>query len=93
NADCDLVIADKSVSRAHAAITKIEDQHVLQDLGSSNGTFLNGLRLVTAHTFALRGGDVIEIGPARLTYGTRPPAGDGAADPAETDALPDRSYP
>jgi hypothetical protein len=66
---CDLVIPDQFVSRVHASIQRFDDQHVLQDAGSSNGTILNGLRLTPAHAFPLREGDIIEIGKARLVYG------------------------
>jgi hypothetical protein len=39
----DLVIDDESASRRHAVIEKHADGYYLRDLGSSNGTYLNGL--------------------------------------------------
>ena len=89
---CDLVIPEESVSRLHAAIERVAGQHVLQDKGSANGTFLNGLRLVRAHAFTLREGDVIEIGPARLVYGEPPQAEGFTGLGAPQEVRPDRSY-
>ena len=42
NERCDLVIPDRRVSRFHARIRQEGETFVLQDLGSKNGTFLNG---------------------------------------------------
>jgi len=69
DAACDLVLPDNHVSRRHAAIELVEGQHLLRDEGSSNGTFLNGLRLSRSHAFALRERDVIEIGSRKILYG------------------------
>ncbi len=41
----DLLLDDSAVSRAHARITQAEGTHVLEDLGSLHGTFLNGTRI------------------------------------------------
>lgn len=46
--DNDIVIANGAVSARHAAITRSGDQAVLEDLGSSNGTFVNGRRVAQA---------------------------------------------
>ncbi len=43
--DCQLVIASAAVSRRHARIRRENDRFILEDLGSSNGTLLNGERL------------------------------------------------
>jgi len=64
--DCNLIIADRRVSRRHAEICRQEEGFILRDLGSTNGTWLNGRRLSTS--VLLRDGDVIEIGGARLTF-------------------------
>ncbi len=46
NNDCDIIIESASVSRYHAVIEKsINDTYVLKDLGSRNGTFLNGNKI------------------------------------------------
>lgn len=45
DADCDIVIPDRQVSRQHARITKGINGVTLEDLGSKNGTFLNNQAL------------------------------------------------
>ena len=59
----DVVVGDPKVSRIHCRITREGDSLVLMDLGSANGTFVNGRR-VTRHI--LRPGDVIRIGDVEL---------------------------
>lgn len=56
---CDLVIADRQVSRHHARISLEGDGYTLTDLGSKNGTFLNGQELDEPHV--LQDGDEIQI--------------------------------
>src|SRR5207248_1985024 len=48
---CELVIRDTRISRHHATIELVNGQHLLRDLGSANGTFLNGLRLTPGSAF------------------------------------------
>jgi pSer/pThr/pTyr-binding forkhead associated (FHA) protein len=62
----DLVIADPAVSSAHAVIRADGDYFTISDLGSRNGTFVNGKRLVQSQR--LQHGDVIGIGLSKLTY-------------------------
>lgn len=50
---------DAQASRRHASITPQGDHLALQDLGSTNGTFVNGARVQTA---ALKHGDTLQIG-------------------------------
>jgi len=45
DAGCDLVLADPSVSRWHAALKRCASGWMLDDLGSTNGTWLNGWRV------------------------------------------------
>jgi pSer/pThr/pTyr-binding forkhead associated (FHA) protein len=54
-----VVVDQAAVSKMHARITRTATQLVLQDLGSSNGTFVNGQRVTTA---LLRDGDVVALG-------------------------------
>lgn len=53
---------DKGVSRSHAAIELSEDTLTIVDMGSANGTFLNGQRLVPNQPRVLRDGDEIRLG-------------------------------
>lgn len=43
----DIVFNDPEVSRQHCRLTQVEDGYQIQDLGSTNGTFLNGVRMGT----------------------------------------------
>lgn len=56
----DIVINDAEVSRKHARITVQAGGFVIEDLGSTNGTFVNGQRLLGPHV--LRAGEVILFG-------------------------------
>jgi len=56
---CNLVAEGGAVSKVHARIERTIDQLVLTDLGSSNGTFVNGAKVMTA---LLKDGDVILLG-------------------------------
>lgn len=76
---CDLSIASPDASRRHAEIVGAEGGYLLRDLGSTNGTFVNGLR-VQEHRLAT--GDRIEIGGDLVTFCEIDPALD-AADAGE----------
>src|SRR5689334_22156902 len=58
--DCDLRIPLGDVSRKHCRIVRDGDMLKLEDLGSSNGTFLNAHRVQEA---LLSPGDSIQVGP------------------------------
>ena len=58
--DCDLRIPLSEVSRKHCRLVRDGDTLKLEDLGSSNGTFLNGQRVQEA---LLSPGDTIQVGP------------------------------
>lgn len=59
-----LVLSDPEVSRRHARFETQGDTVFVRDLGSSNGTFLNGKRL--ANAIELREGDEVDVGTTRL---------------------------
>lgn len=62
-----LVISDPTVSSTHAIVLALNGGFNIADLGSSNGTFVNGRRLGgEAHT--LQHGDKIQLGQALLTF-------------------------
>ncbi len=54
------------VSRRHVIIRAVEDKYVLIDLNSSNGTWLNGQRLVPTKPYDLPSRGVIQIGRMKL---------------------------
>ena len=60
-----VVIDDSAVSREHAAIFQVGNDHVLSDLHSEYGTFVNGTR-VERHI--LQHGDIVEFGAFSLRY-------------------------
>jgi hypothetical protein len=63
--DCTVVLADPNVSRNHAEIRPQGDGYVVVDLGSTNGTRVNGVK-VTEHE--LRDGDDLMFGNTRMTF-------------------------
>lgn len=64
-AECQLCLPDSNVSRRHAAFVRLDDGWAITDLGSTNGTQLNGKPVERAR---LREGDVVQIGLTRLVY-------------------------
>lgn len=62
----DVVLADQGVSRSHARILRRENELLLEDLGSRNGTAINDRKLPAGGTFPLRDGDTIRVGRSLL---------------------------
>jgi two-component system response regulator HydG len=60
---CDLTLPDPAVSRRHIALEPRGGVLHLEDLGSTNGTFVNGVRVVEA---LLQGGETIRLGSTAL---------------------------
>lgn len=63
------LIADDTVSRRHALVSRHGDQVALRDLGSINGTWVNHDRL-RGETRPLLPGDIVRLGDVRLRYDT-----------------------
>ena len=59
---CNIVIENKMVSRHHATIQKIKDDFYIKDEDSTNGTFVNGIRLEKDKFMKINPGDKISIG-------------------------------
>lgn len=57
--DCDMVVPDRKVSRHHARLRKTENGVVVEDLGSKNGTHVNGTPV--EDPVLLQDGDVISV--------------------------------
>lgn len=66
SADCALQLPAASASRRHASVAWRDGAVVLRDLGSTNGTFLNGERVTDEAT--LRSGDKIRIGGLEILF-------------------------
>jgi pSer/pThr/pTyr-binding forkhead associated (FHA) protein len=62
----DIVIASKRISREHARVRREDWRTVLEDLGSTNGTFVNNERVLTSIT--LHDQDRIQIGDVILVF-------------------------
>src|SRR5688572_7127904 len=76
--DCDLMIPLGEISRKHCRIIKEADTLRIEDLGSSNGTYVNGKRVQEA---VLSAGDTVQVGPVVFVLQV-----DG--EPAEDDLRP-----
>lgn len=71
-----LVLRDPLASKTHAEISIDAGRFLLKDLGSRNGTFLNGQRMREPHELA--DGDIVRIGTTRVRFRAEMPEG-GAA--------------
>lgn len=65
-ADCQVLVTDGNVSRRHAEIHRSGSSFVINDLGSTNGTYVNGERLIADHR--LDDGDIITIGSVSVRF-------------------------
>lgn len=90
-----LPITDNTVSRRHAELTPDDGEWWLNDLGSQNGTWVNGVRL--AERTKLRSGDQIRTGSTLFVFGTskgRPASGSlRMLRPPEIDTNVERTMP
>jgi hypothetical protein len=59
-ATCDVTIDDTYASQIHARVFRRDNEHVLEDLGSTNGTYLNRQKVASATN--LKTGDHLQIG-------------------------------
>ena len=94
--DCQIRIRSSQVSRRHCELLEEGNKLILRDLGSSNGTFVNGKRVLGHQT--LEPGDVLTIGGVTLrvdllgaapkSAAASPAPQPAASDTAEVTALP-----
>lgn len=63
----DIDLEDKAVSRIHATIVHREDSYYIEDCRSTNGTFVNGVRIFS-RPYKLLSGDQINVGLSKLLF-------------------------
>ncbi len=68
NEENGVILADSRVSRYHARITRRGEQFLLEDLSSSNGTFLGDRQLAPDIPKELEDGDEIQVGTTRMIF-------------------------
>jgi serine phosphatase RsbU (regulator of sigma subunit)/pSer/pThr/pTyr-binding forkhead associated (FHA) protein len=78
--DAAIYLESLAVSRSHAQITCEDGVYYVQDIGSSNGTYVNGHRIVGRVPLTDR--DTVQIGPYELGLVVEPPSGP-SAEPAQ----------
>ena len=87
----DIFIDENLVSRRHAKFAWVTDEVKVQDLGSTNGTFINGRRMQGA---TLHSGDKVQIGQTLMkVYFSDDPTADLSAIYALSDAFRERADP
>ena len=63
----DLILDDPRVSRLHATIRKTDSGVILRDMGSGNGTFVNGQRIQPNVDVTLTSEDQVKLGSCTVT--------------------------
>lgn len=63
--DCDIQLLAKNVSRTHARIIYKNEEYQVEDLGSTNGVYVNGIKVEGC---VLRQNDIIEIGGVKILF-------------------------
>ncbi|MCU1503029.1 MAG: hypothetical protein JWM12_2383 [Ilumatobacteraceae bacterium] len=64
--DCSIPVNDPNVSRRHTEVRPVGSSFVLVDLGSTNGTKVNGMRINGEHV--LNDGDIVSVGSTHLRF-------------------------
>jgi uncharacterized membrane protein YgcG len=62
---CAIMLNDNSVSRQHSSITRLAEGYLIRDMGSSNGTYVNGQRV---QEYLLQDGDRVSIGDIEFWF-------------------------
>jgi pSer/pThr/pTyr-binding forkhead associated (FHA) protein len=63
--ECDIQLGAQNVSRKHATVFFRHEEYFIEDLGSTNGVFVNGIKVVKC---VLRNNDQIDIGGFKLVF-------------------------
>jgi len=84
--ECDIQLQSSMVSRKHARVVRVGDEYMFEDLGSGNGSFVNGKRI--EGPVALKHDDRLKVGPILMRFEADGAAQQRAKSPlAETDAF------
>jgi len=67
--DADITLNQPGISRNHARLLHLNNEEIIEDTGSTNGTYVNGVRISRC---VLQNNDIIRIGDATLLF-TRTP--------------------
>jgi pSer/pThr/pTyr-binding forkhead associated (FHA) protein len=73
-ADNSLHIDDASVSSHHATLTLVDGDYVFRDIGSTNGSRVNGKKVVLEADHRLQNGDTLVLGEVKAAYQSATPA-------------------
>lgn len=87
SSECDIVLGQDEVSRRHARFERQGDAYAVSDLGSVNGTFVNGRRVERGQ--GLQVGDIVQIEGFTLTFVLDRHPIDGAVAPQSVGAQPE----
>jgi pSer/pThr/pTyr-binding forkhead associated (FHA) protein len=63
--ECEICISIENVSRRHARVIFRNEEYFIEDLGSTNGTYVNGIKIVKC---VLRNSDQINIGGVKILF-------------------------
>jgi len=89
----DIVIGDSEISRQHARVSKTAEGFIIEDLGSTNGTYIAGTRIAAPRL--LKPGDLISLGESvTMTFDAADPAAAATvARPVEPISAPTKKEP
>ncbi len=82
NVDCAIPLAGKQISRQHALVHQRDGKYYLEDLGSANGTFMNGERMSPGVSVNLTDQDTFQIGPYLFALRLSTPASAVVEEPS-----------
>jgi pSer/pThr/pTyr-binding forkhead associated (FHA) protein len=78
--ECDIVVSDPNVSRKHARLSRADNGFVVEDLGSTNGTLLDGAPIDRER---IESGDELTFGQSTARFVRRIDSpGEGERDPS-----------
>ena len=63
--ECEICLSIENVSRRHARVIFRNEEYFVEDLGSTNGTYVNGIKIVKC---VLRNSDQINIGGVKVLF-------------------------